>query len=93
MKAYRWNKEKNDWLREFRGVTFDEVVDAIKNDGLIAVVNHANAARYPGQSVLIVRIGDYVYGVPYVESGEAIFLKTVFPSRKLTRHYLKGREE
>lgn len=93
MKPYRWNQEKNDWLREFRGVTFDEVVEAIKNDGLIAVVNHANAARYPGQRILIVRVRDYVYGVPYVESGEAIFLKTVFPSRKLTRHYLKGREE
>lgn len=69
------------------------MVEAIKSDGLIAVVNHANPERYPGQCLLIVRIGNYVYGVPFVESEEAIFLKTVFPSRKLTRRYLEGREE
>lgn len=57
------------------------------------MVKHANAERYPGQRIMIVRVRDYVYGVPYVESGEAIFLNTVFASRKFTRHYLKGREE
>ena len=34
-------------------------------------------------------LDDYVYAVPYVEDSEKIFLKTVFPSRKYTKLYLK----
>lgn len=30
----------------------------------------------------------YVYLVPYVESEDEIFLKTIIPSRKATRDYL-----
>jgi len=38
---------------------------------------------------MLVAINDYVYAVPYVEDSEKIFLKTVFPSRKYTKLYLK----
>ena len=34
-------------------------------------------------------IDGYVHPVPYVETAEKIFLKTVIPSRKATRDYLK----
>ena len=36
----------------------------------------------------VVLIEDYVYLVPYVESENGIFLKTIIPSRKATKHYL-----
>ena len=32
----------------------------------------------------------YIYIVPFVESQDRIFLKTIIPSRKMTRLYLKG---
>jgi hypothetical protein len=31
----------------------------------------------------------YAYLVPFVEEGETILLKTIIPSRKLTRQYLQ----
>ena len=38
----------------------------------------------------VVDVEDYVYWVPYVETGEEIFLKTITPSRKATKHHLRG---
>ncbi len=34
---------------------------------------------------------NYAYLVPFVESKEEVFLKTIIPSRKATGKYLKGR--
>ena len=35
-----------------------------------------------------IAIQDYVYLVPFVESEEEVFLKTIIPSRKATKSYL-----
>jgi len=40
--------------------------------------------------MLVVRIRDYAYLVPCVESESEIFLKSIMPSRKATRDYLSG---
>jgi hypothetical protein len=40
--------------------------------------------------VFVVAADGYVYLVPFVEEDEHIFLKTVIPSRKATRDYLKA---
>jgi len=49
----------------------------------------ANKEKYPHQKVLIVKMNDYVYAVPFVEDGKTWFLKTTIPSRKETRRYLQ----
>jgi len=38
-------------------------------------------------------INDYAYLVPFVESEEEIFLKTVIPSRKATKEYVDDSDE
>lgn len=43
--------------------------------------------------MFVVNIDEYVYLVPYVETSEEIFLKTIIPSRKATKHYLRGGHE
>ena len=93
MPYYRWDPEKNERLKAERGVTFEEVVLHIDRGDLLGVYEHPNQERYPGQQVLVVRIGDYAYLVPFVESDEGRFLKTVVPSRKATRDFLGGRDE
>ena len=45
--------------------------------------------RYRGQKQLVVEVKGYAYLVPVVEQGEQMFLKTIIPSRKLTRWYLR----
>ncbi len=37
----------------------------------------------------MVDVNGYAYLVPVVEQGEAIVFKTIIPSRKLTRQYLR----
>ncbi len=88
MKPFRWNHDKNNELKIGRGISFEEIVLAIEADGLLDVVRHPNAGKYPNQLVLIVALEGYVYLVPFVEESDYYFLKTVIPSRKATRNYL-----
>jgi hypothetical protein len=57
------------------------------------VYEHPNQARYPGQQILLVRVGEYVWVVPFVETPDGRFLKTIIPSRKATRKYLGASDE
>ncbi len=90
MKAFAWNSEKNERLRVERGISFEEVVLNIQLGNEVDIYDHPNQARYPGQKISVVVIEDYVYLVPFVESEEEIFLKTIIPSRKATKQYLGG---
>lgn len=46
----------------------------------------------PNQRLYVVKIKNYAYAVPYVINvrKKEIFLKTVYPSRALTKIYCKG---
>ncbi len=88
MKQYDWDPEKNKQLIEERGFSFEEVIFHLQSDSLLDDVEHPNQEVYGHQRMYVVAIEDYVYLVPYVESREGIFLKTIIPSRKATRQYL-----
>jgi hypothetical protein len=90
MKPFRWNHEKNEALKIERGISFEVIALAIEADGLLDELRHPNAGKYPNQSVLVVALDGYVYLVPYVEEPDYFFLKTVIPSRKATRDYLRS---
>ena len=90
MKHYSWNNEKNRRLKAEREVSFEEVVFYIERGQLLDIVEHPNQERYGGQRIFIVEIRDYAYLVPFVETEREIFLKTVIPSRKATKDYLRG---
>jgi hypothetical protein len=89
MKPFEWNADKNLLLKFRRGIGFDDASRAILSDKLIATINHPNQQKYPGQQVFIVEINNYCYTIPFVESADVIFLKTVIPDRKATKKYLK----
>ena len=90
MKLFDWNEEKNEWLRRGRGVTFEEIVYHLTRGGLLDTIEHPSQARYPGQRIFIVNVEKYACLVPFVEDEKIIFLKTIIPSRKLTKQYLGG---
>jgi uncharacterized DUF497 family protein len=87
-KPIYWNPEKNRKLIEERGISFETVVFSMQSGGLLDDMAHQNTENYAHQRVFVVTIDDYVYLVPYVESETDIFLKTIIPSRKATKHYL-----
>lgn len=86
-----WSVEKNNQLKadSSRNICFEDIVAAIENGGLLADIRHPNSVKYPNQRILAVLNEGYVYAVPYVRhDDDTIFLKTVYPSRTLTRMYL-----
>ena len=83
MKQIKWNALKSERLKRTRGVSFEEIIAS----RLIDIRKHPNREN---QKILIYRHKGYLWAVPYVMEGEMIFLKTIYPSRKLTNLYRKG---
>jgi hypothetical protein len=92
MKPFRWSPEKNETLRDDRGTSFESMVVAIESGGLLDILAHPNQAKYPNQRILVVAYDNYAYLVPFIEEDGYFFLKTVIPSRKATRDYLRRGE-
>lgn len=90
MKIFKWNTEKNAWLLQKRGITFEEIVQRIEAGAKYIENDHPNKDKYPNQKILIVEIDRYAYLVPCVINGDEYFLKTIIPSRKTTKKYLGG---
>lgn len=92
MKVFRWDNEKNEWLKKNRGVCFEEVVILLEREDVLEVADHPNQNKYPRQKIATLQIGDYAYLVPYVQENDEIFLKTVIPSRKAANKYVREKK-
>ena len=88
-----WNEDKNQKLKKERNVSFEDVEMAILEGKVLDILEHPNKEKHPNQKLLIVNINEYAYVVPYVEEKEDIFFKTIFPSRKYTKKYLRGEND
>jgi uncharacterized DUF497 family protein len=86
---FEWSSEKNIKLKEERGICFEDIVTAIYEGKLLDIIEHNNKNKYPNQKVYIVEFNGYAYLVPFVRNGDKIFLKTIYPDRKMTKKYLK----
>ena len=93
MKQYGWDAAKNEKLKKERGITFEDILMAIGEGGLLDVLEHPNKRKFGGQKLFIVQVFDYIYLVPFVETEEKIFLKTIIPSRKYTKKYRRNYEK
>ena len=90
MKYFSWNSDKNTLLKAERQISFDDVVLYIEMGFLLDILEHPNQDQYKGQRIFVVNIEGYIYLVPFVENIDEVFLKTIIPSRKATKKYLKG---
>ncbi|MCF6766653.1 DUF4258 domain-containing protein [Thiotrichales bacterium 19S3-7] len=88
-KPLAWSDEKNEVLIKERGIGFEQVREKIINGDIVDVIDHPNQKDYSHQKILLINFDDYIYAVPYVEDKQHIFLKTIFPTRKLTKQKLK----
>ena len=89
---FNWNEDKNQRLVEQRGISFERIVSAIEQGGLVDVLEHPNQERYRGEMIYVVDIEQYLYLVPFVTGADGTrFLKTIIPSRKATRDYQRRR--
>ncbi len=86
--VFDWNEEKNQRLVEQRGISFEAILAAIEQGGLVNLLEHPNQERYQGQMIYVVNFEEYLYLVPFVVNEDGTrFLKTIIPSRKATRDY------
>jgi hypothetical protein len=83
MKEIHWSQLKSERLKKTRGVSFEEIISS----KLIDIRNHPHNKK---QKILVFKYKGYIWAVPYVIGGKTIFLKTIYPSRKLTKLYRKG---
>ena len=89
MSRFAWSSEKNAQLVKDRGISFERVIYHIERNEILDVIRHPNSSKYPDQRMFILDIGNYAYLVPFVETDSEVFLKTIIPSRKATRKYLR----
>ncbi len=89
MSEFDWSNEKGEMLERTRGVSFEDVVVCIQNGEVLDVIRHPNRDRYPGQNIIALNVDGYVWLIPYVKQKGVRFLKTIIPSRKATREYLR----
>jgi uncharacterized DUF497 family protein len=90
MKYFSWDSEKNEKLKAERNISFEEIVFYIERGQILDILEHPNKKKYPTQFIFVIQVEDYVYLVPFVEGENEIILKTIIPSRKATKHYLRG---
>ena len=93
MDYYKWDSQKNERLKVERCISFEQIVMHIERGDVLDLIIHPNQEKYPGQQLIVVEIDEYAYLVPFVESSESKFLKTIIPSRKATRDYLGEKNE
>ena len=90
MKRFEYSQGKNEQLKKRHGISFENVIEALRKGKLLDTLDHPNKIQYPNQQIFIIELNEYVYSVPFVENEVKIFLKTIYPSRKHTKKYLKG---
>lgn len=85
--AFDYNDEKNLKLLQKRGIGFEDVIVILDTKGYLAVIDHPNPTKYPNQQIYIIDVNGYAYLVPFERHGDKTILKTIYPSRKITRLY------
>jgi len=91
---FTWKEEKNDLLKRSRNISFEQIVLAIENKQVVDVIEHPNQEKYKGQIFIMVEQNDYIYVVPasISDTEEECYLKTIYPSRKYTNKFLRGKK-
>ena len=89
---YEWDPEKNEWLKRNRSISFEQILFHLSQGDIWKTTDHPDRKNYPGQKIYFIIVDNYIYLVPHVVEKEYIFLKTVIPSRKATKTYLKEKE-
>lgn len=83
-----WDEQKNDWLKESRLVSFEQIAGMLLDGDYLGIVENPTREN---QEYFVVRLQEYTWLVPFViDDQERIVLKTAFPSRKYHKKYGGG---
>ncbi len=82
-----WNTKKNEILKQDRNVCFEDIERVILDKQIIDIIPHFNQEKYPNQKIMIVKLNNYTYYVPFIRDDKKLFLKSIIPSRKYNKIY------
>jgi len=71
-KIFNWNPDKNQLLIVDRGISFERIVFEISSGNELAVLEHPNQEKYPGQRISMVQVDDYVYAEKWLRKFEQV---------------------
>ncbi len=77
-----YDEEKNQTLFETRGLTFEQAIEIISQEGVLLDFQHPNVETYPNQRIMVISIHNYPHCIPYVMDGKNFVLKTIFKDRR-----------
>jgi uncharacterized DUF497 family protein len=84
---FDWDPEKNEKIKRARGISFEEIALLLGAGSVWAITNHWNTEKSPNQRIFLIPIDGRIIAVPFDQSKDLFFLKTAFPSRKMTKLY------
>ena len=80
---FNWNDDKNQQLKQARGISFERVVIAIEEGALLDALQHHNQSQYPNQLILVVAIEQYAICVPCVVNKDEYFFQNFIPQPQI----------
>lgn len=88
---YIFDWDKSQKLLGTRGLGFEEIIQIMEGGAFVRFGPNPNQRKYPGGEAFEVQVGDYIFIVPFEMDGEDYRLKTLFPSRKVTKEHKVGK--
>ena len=80
-----WDEQKNTWLKNTRGVSFEQVAGIIFAEQYLDIVENPTREN---QEYFVISLLNYTWLVPFlVDDRGRIILKTAYPSRKVHKRY------
>ncbi len=87
-----YDKKKNQILFDKRGLTFEQAIEIISEEGVLLDFQHPNSEEYSNQRIMVISINNYPHCIPYVMDGEKFVLKTIFKDRRF-KYLLEDNDE
>jgi len=80
-----WDEQKNTWLKNARGVSFEQIAGIIFAEQYLDIVENPTREN---QEYFVISLLNYTWLVPFlVDDRGRIILKTAYPSRRAHKRY------
>ncbi len=86
---FEYSIEKNNWLKTNRGISFETVITYVMENKVIDIIQNPTRDH---QYMYVLKYEKLIYVCPFVIDKDGIFLKTIFPNRKIANLYEEEKE-
>jgi len=90
--TFIYDEKKNQILFETRGLTFEQAIEMISQEGVLLDFQHPNFEKFPNQRIMVISINNFPHCIPYVVDGKKFVLKTIFKDRRF-KYLLEDNDE